>query len=228
MKPQEKSQAIALRLQGLSYREIQHSIAVSGGSLHRWLRDMTLTEHQVGRIYQKSQSVRQKFVAYNDQRCAESRAQKHALHQDSVREIGTLTARELHLLGAALYWAEGAKGTLTSVVVEFVNTDPAMIALMMRWFRICCRVPESKFRARLQLHHLDRVADATAHWSDVTGLPSTQFTAPFVKISRSSQQKTGNCLPYGVLQIRIADARLLTKIQGWIAGLRLAPSSSPA
>lgn len=227
MKPQEKSQAIVLRLQGLSYREIQQSIAVSRGSLHRWLRDITLTERQVGRIYQKNQSIRQKFVAYNDRRCAESRAQKHALHQDSAREIGTLTVRELHLLGAALYWAEGAKGTLTSVV-EFVNTDPAMIALLMRWFRICCRVPESKFRARLQLHHVNQVADATAYWSDVTGLPGTQFTSPFVKISRSSQQKTGNRLPYGVLHIRIADARLLTKIQGWIAGLRLAPSSSLA
>ena len=227
MKTLEKQQAVLLRNQGLSYREIQRAIAVSRGSLSRWLQGVTLTEDQHERIHRKNLSIRQDFVAYNQRKHAEVQAKKRETIGRCAEEIGDITTRELLLVGIALYWAEGSKGNLTSVV-EFVNADPAMIALMMRWFRWCCQVPEQKFRARIQLHDAAQLQKSEQFWSSLTGIPTQQFTKPILKLSPSSQRKRGNSLPYGTIHIRIADVHLLTTIQGWMSGLSLAPSSSPA
>ena len=227
MKALEKQQAVALRNQGLSYREIQEVVRVSRGSLGRWLRGIELGQAQQQRIHHKNLSIRRKFVEYNERKRVQTQAQKLATLQQCSQDIGNITIRELHLVGAALYWAEGSKGNLTSVV-EFVNADPAMIALMMRWFRMCCQVPEQKFRARVQLHDTAQQLEAERFWSTLTGIPAEQFTRPMLKLSPSSQRKRGNSLPYGTIHIRIADVQLLTKIRGWMKGLTLAPSSSPA
>ncbi len=227
MKTLEKQQAVGLRNQGLSYREIQELLSVSGGSLSRWLRDIEMTQEQQERIHQKNAHIRQKFIDYNQQKRHDVLALKEECLRNAAREIGSIAKRELLLIGTALYWAEGCKGTFTSVV-EFVNADPAMVQLIMQWFRICCQVPESKFRAKVQLHDVGRLEETQRFWSRLTGISVEQFTQPIKKLSSSSQGKRGNILPYGTIHIRIADVHLLTRIRGWVQGLGLAPSSSPA
>ena len=227
MKTLEKQQAVTLRTEGLSYREIEAQLDVSRSSLHRWLHEIALSDVHQRRIHQKNFFIRQKFIEYNHRKSIQSREQKSAIEHQAAAEINSLTMRELQLIGTALYWAEGTKGAQTSVV-EFVNTDPEMINLMMRWFRKCCGVGEHKFRARVQLHNSARRQESEHFWSNVTQIPTQQFTQPILKISSTSRGKMGNRLPYGTLHIRIADVHLLTRIQGWIRGLSLAPSSSPA
>ena len=100
--------------------------------------------------------------------------------------------------------------------------------LMMRWFRECCNVSEQKFRIRVQLYDAAHRQHIEQFWSQVTGISTQQFTKPILKLSPSSQRTRGNPLPYGTLHLRIAGVHLLTKIQGWMKGLSLAPSSSPA
>ena len=191
------------------------------------LREIALSEAQQRRIYRKNFFIRQQFIEYNHRKSIQSREQKSAIEHQAAAEINSLTMRELQLIGTALYWAEGTKGVRSSVV-EFVNADPRMIALVMRWFRRCCGVGEQKLRARVQLHDPTRRQEAEHFWSNVTQIPTQQFTQPILKISSTSRGKMGNRLPYGTLHIRIADVHLLTRIQGWIRGLSLAPSSSPA
>ena len=223
MKTLEKQQAVLLRQQGLSYKEILDSLAASQSSLSRWLRNVELTPDQHARIHRKNLAVRQRFVEWNSRRRIETRVRKDQLASHCAAEIGELSLRELQLIGVSLYWAEGSKG-----MVEFVNADPNMIRLVMQWFRRCCQVPESKFRAKVQLYDLARREDTERFWSTLTGIPLQQFTKPIDKLSPGSRRKRGNTLPYGTLHIRISDVQLLTKIQGWIHGLNMAPSSSPA
>ena len=227
MKAFEKQQALTLRSQGFSLTEIEKYVPVSKGSLSRWLKHVELSAAQQQRIDQKTHQIHRRFIEYNQRKQREVEAKRVQCVEECRREVGRLTHRELWLVGAALYWAEGCKGRLTSVV-EFVNSDPQMIALMMRWFRECCSVSEKKFRVRIQLHDAARVPQVQQFWSELTGISLTQFTKPMLKISPSSQRRCGNLLPYGTAHLRIADVHLLTRIQGWIQGLSLAPSSSPA
>lgn len=49
--------------------------------------------------------------------------------------VGELSDRELFFTGVALYWAEGAKDKphRRTEVLQFINSDPNVITLFLRW-----------------------------------------------------------------------------------------------
>lgn len=226
MKTLEKVKAIELRKQGKTYSEIQKIIPISKSCLSYWLRDTKLNMWQLKRIYQKNLEIRRKFIDYNQFKRKQAIATKNYISQLAQREIKRISRRELKLIGAALYWAEGTKISVRGGLISFTNSDAVMIKLIMRWFREICKVPESKFRLRTQIHDHKRLETIEMYWSRLTGIPLRQFTAPILRISKTSQKKRGNILPYGVLNIRVSDVKLFSKILGWIRGLG-ASSSSP-
>lgn len=215
MKILERNKAIELRKQGNTLHEIAQKIPVSKGSLSYWLRDIKLSAKQLKRIEYKNSMIKDKFIHFNELRSKEARRDKDIIISNAGAEIEKLSDYELKLIGIALYWAEGCKG-LANSSVEFTNSDPAMIKLMMRWFRSACEVKEDRFRIRIQLHDDDKIEKSLRYWSGITNIPLTQFTKPYTKISPGSRQKTGNIIPNGICSIRIGDVRLLTRIKGWI------------
>lgn len=219
--------AIELRRQGKTYAEIQKIIpSCKKSSLSYWLRDIKLNRKQLKRIYQKNFEIRRKFIQYNQLKRKQAIARKDYMCQMARREIKKMSNHELRLVGIALYWAEGCKVSPRGGLISFVNSDAAMIRLIMRWFREVCKVPESKFRLRVQIHNPQRLQIVERYWSKLTDIPIKQFTAPTLRISKTSQGKRGNILPYGVLQVRFSDINIFSRILGWIQGLG-ALSSSP-
>ncbi len=218
MKIKEKNEAVELRKSGLTYREILNRLSVSKSSLSYWLRDIELTDGQKERIYNKDFNIRRKFIEFNELKHKQNILNKEDIFKTASGMIGDISQRELKLIGIALYWAEGYK-TDRARGVEFTNSDPAMIQLMIRWFQEICGVPKNKIRIRMQSHNPENIKKCTGFWSIRTGIPVEQFTKPYIKISPTSQQKVGNLLEHGVCHIRISDSRLLTKIRGWINGL---------
>ena len=225
MKLTEKNKAIELRQRGMTFGEILNELPVSKSSLSYWLKDVRLTPGQLARIQYKNDKIKEQFIKFNELRRKQSEDNKKGIISDAIREIDGISQRELKLIGIALYWAEGYKAGARGA--DFVNTDPAMIRLMMRWFREICHVHEKQFRIRLQIHKQDDIDKSVGYWSKVTGLPVGQFTKAYTKTSPTSKRKMGNLAIYGICSIRISDIDLITKIQGWIKGL-MALSSSPA
>lgn len=76
-----REEAIALRLQGLSYNEIRQQLPVAKSSLSEWLRGIPLAKHQVERLRQK--------VADNGKRSV-------ARITTEQRRQGGLRVQELH------------------------------------------------------------------------------------------------------------------------------------
>jgi hypothetical protein len=218
MKIEEKNKAVELRKAGLTYNEILAKLPVSKSSLNYWLHDITLTDQQKSRIYAKDLEVRRKFVEHNELRHKKSVSNKAAISAVAQREIVNLSQRDLKLIGTALYWAEGYK-TGRAKQVDFANSDPAMIRLIMRWFREICRVSDDRFRARIQVHDARIVQEAIKFWSLTTGIPIKQFTKSYIRVSPTSRKKVKNYLPHGICHIRISYTNLLAKIKGWISGL---------
>lgn len=112
-----------------------------------------------------------------------------------------------------LYWAEGAKKYES---IKFSNSDPDMIKFMMRWFREICQVQEVKFKIALHIHSLLIRRDVEKYWSEVTGIPLTQFQKTYIKQTSLGQRK--NILYNGTCVICIYDRDLFRKIMGWKAG----------
>lgn len=224
MKRAERDKAIFLRNQGLSYSDILKKLPISKGSLSYWLRDVKLNTFYQKDIENRILNNRVKFLEYNRVRSNRIKAEKQVLYNKSKDEIRGISDQELKLIGIGLYWAEGYKANSWKTA-SFTNSDPGMISLMMRWFREICGVREERFRLKVQTHDNKTVKRIEEFWSDITGIPLSQFTKATVTISKSSKLIRGNTLPYGTLQIRVSDIKLLTKIKGWIKGLEALSSS---
>ena len=89
-----------------------------------------------------------------------------------VERIGVLSDDAFLAAGAALYAGEGAKATARS---SSRTPIPAMIAFFCAWLRRFFDIDESRLRVRVYLHEGLDLDAAERFWSDVTGVPRSQF-----------------------------------------------------
>lgn len=217
--PKIKKEALRLRKLGKSYNEIHNTLGVPKSTLSLWCQEIPKAFEIKKENISKAKLIwAQNITKYNKERAERARAQGIALQHAAQKEIFHITEDVLRILGAALYWAEGYRRTKWTPL--FCNSDPAMIKLMMRFFREVCKVPEHLFRPQVQIHQNISKEEAERYWSGVSGLAKNQFRKPLLQISRQSKNKRPvRRLPYGTFRIGIADVKVLRKIKGWIEGI---------
>lgn len=215
MKREEKEKARSLRRHGLSVNEITRTLGVAKGSVSIWVRDIELTSQQKNRISENGRSVesveRRRYA-----RLANEEARRKVYFDKAVDEIYKVSEENLLFTGCALYWGEGSKTKRNRV--NFTNSDPRSIQVMMRFFREVCNVPEDKLHAHICLHpHLDAY-EAEQYWSCVSGIPIRQFYKTSMQHNKASKNKKDS-IPMGTLSININDTTLYLRIMGWIEGI---------
>jgi predicted transcriptional regulator len=110
---------------------------------------------------------------------------------------------------AALYWAEGAKGT--TKIVCFANTDPLLIKLFTTLFRECYELDESKFRLRLHLHRYHNEEEAITFWTDTTCIPRSNLGKIYWKKEPNSGKRYRQNF-MGICFVRYNDVHILRRI----------------
>jgi len=216
MKSKEKVLARRLRINGFSINEIKNKLGVAKSSVSVWVRDIVVSKE-----HQEKLSLRGKSTVDIEKRrqtrlCRE-KARRQIIINRAMDEIKKISQQELKLIGTMLYWGEGGK--TNRGVVQFSNSDPGMILIMMRFFREICAVPDLKFRGYLHIHpHLD-YQKAEKYWSDISGIPLTQFYKTYRKMNVASKHKRDN-IPLGTFDIYICNTELFLKIQGWTEGVK--------
>jgi len=163
----ERRQARLLRSTGLPLAEIAARLGVSRSSVSVWVRDVAfepLPRVTRGRRREPN-ALQRRRQAEIDRLLAEGRAR-----------IGRLSEREFLVAGVALYAGEGSK---RDGAVRFANTDPRMIAFFCAWLRRFFEIGEARLRVRLYLHEGLDLTAAIAFWSELTGIPPTQFLKPY-------------------------------------------------
>lgn len=218
-----REQAIALRKQGKSYTEIQAMIKVSKGTLSYWLKNITLLPNEQKRLLNKMNTAGTQALIKRNKHQTVLAAQRAMQTRTAARkQIRKLTSQDLFLVGVALYWGEGYKrGAEGSAwkCVDFTNSDPDMIVIMLKFFQECCAVPKIKIRMHLMLHDQSQKNNAIRFWSRTTNIPIKQFVYTSFTVSKASKGKRQH-LKYGTVHIRIHDTTLFFRIIGWIDGLR--------
>jgi len=216
---EEKSVAIQMRKEGKSYREINRLLNVPMRTLFSWFKGIKLSSEARRRIRDDARRIwSQNILNYNRKRIFIINKSKEEFKNKISKEIGDITERELMLIGVALYWAEGSKKEKWTI--NFSNSDPQIIRLMMLFFRRICKVKEDKFRAWIQIHPNISEGKAKNFWSKVTRIPPIQFNKTQINVSRSSKlRRNRDALPFGTVHVRISDVNLLNRIKGWILGL---------
>ncbi len=216
MRYQERLEARRIRREeGLSIGAIAKLLQCSKSSVSKWVREIPLTSEQVAKLMSRERASE---IAASHPNAPKQKFGIERAHIESsaMREVGVIDRDKLRVIGAALYWAEGSKDRNE---VVFVNSDPDMVRLMMRFFREVCNVEEARFRGALHIHpHLD-VEAAIWFWSSVAGIPVSQFHKTQVAVSKASIHHRADRLPNGTFRIRISDTRLHCQIMGWIRGM---------
>jgi len=120
---------------------------------------------------------------------------------------------DIQTIGAVLYWCEGSKRE-KDCRVEFVNSDPKMIAVFMTYLR-SKDVEESRIRARMTIHVQDDEVECKEYWKKATALRDANFISTVVKSPSFSKKP----LRYGTIAIRYNSLQLLRQIKEEISDL---------
>lgn len=203
-------------------KAIARQLEVSPSSVSLWCRDIQLTDEQIRDLETRARDPnygrRLKYAQLQQQKRI---TKTRLLRKRGIQEIATLTNRELFLVGAALYWAEGFKKDSQA---GFASSDPGMIKLIIKWLQECCdyKVENLSFRVTLNISHKGRIGDVQKYWSQVIGVNQKCFQKPFYQKVRWKKVYENPNKYYGVLRIRVRKSTdFLRKIHGWIEGLRL-------
>ena len=217
----EKQYAIALRKKAYTYSEILREIPVAKSTLSLWLREVSLAKQQKQHITLKRVEAQKRGA----RRQREIRVQKtKRILAEASRELGHVSARDLWMIGIALYWAEGSKekeydGRVVGTRAEFCNTDQKMIQVYLRWLQQICKIDRESIDFSISLHvtSASKLGHVQQFWSDVTGFPLEQFQKVQWKRHnpKTKRKNIGNSYN-GLLIIAVKKSIDITRrIRGW-------------
>lgn len=191
MKPERREQAIALRKEGKSYKEIMELVPVSKSSLSLWLRDVKLTKKQKNKLT----SIRGAGGGEAKRKAWEVKRQETMDGYDPPLDDPNF------MLGLGLYWGEGSKYSRTETV--FTNSDPKMLRAFVVWVAEFFGEDFDRFSAEVHHYDTERDDEIKCYWSKLLGVPLTHFIKSQVHVSKSSGRKKGNILPFGTAKVYV-------------------------
>ena len=228
MRP-DKEEAIKLRLQGKSYLEIQQTLGVPKSTLSGWLANLVinseLRKQIMARAHTKSLAG---LLKRNVNQTLEARKRMVAAMSSAATEIKQLSKRDLLILGTALYWAEGYKRLkvrngkeVTHHPISLTNSDPMLVKVFIKFLTEVYEIPLEKIKANLRIFKHLNENEMKKFWQGVTGIPHNNFKKTYLGISKSSLGKRPfNRLPYGVIQIVVANTQQFHRLIGHIEGIK--------
>jgi len=223
-----RAQAVAMRREGRSYREIRDVLGVSKSSLSLWLRDVPLTEEQQRalalRVPAATSARAQGIRATAARRRSTIRAQARA-------QVPDLSESELFVAGVVAYWAEGTKNKpwRRSEAVKFMNSDPALIRVFLAWLRLLGVSPDSLVFG-VHIHESADAQAAVAFWSGVVGAPESRFRKCTMKRHNPrTVRKNVGADYHGCLLVYVRNSTVLNlQIEGWCQGIAAAAEALDA
>ncbi|WP_330312341.1 hypothetical protein OHS17_13330 [Streptomyces sp. NBC_00523] len=210
-----RAKARELRLEGKTYDRIQVELGCSKSSISLWVRDLPKPPRRSRE--DASAIARRGWEATLERREAERQQTK----RDAAAEIGTMTERELFVLGVGLYWAEGtkAKPHRRQERVTFVNSDPHMIRVFLAWLRLL-KVPPEHLRFHVHIHESADASDAERFWREEVGRPGTFGKTTLKTHNPTTNRKNTGEGYHGCLVVRVnKSAELYRRIEGWWCGI---------
>lgn len=219
----KKAKAIKLRLSGKSYGEIIKILDIpSKGTLSVWFKDLKLSFRAKKRLEHNLILAQERgLLRFNKERTKAIELENKQIRKNYSKEINKLSRRDLFLIGIALYWGEGSQSekNKSACVLKFVNSNPYMIALFLRFVREILKIDDGKIRSNIRLHPNIEKEKVIRFWQKITKLPHDRFRLTYQISSASKLRRPFNSLPHGTIDIRVNSRRLFYRMKGYIDGL---------
>lgn len=220
-----RARARELRLQGMTYDKIQLELGCSKSSISLWVRDLPKPDRPPRTREEASAIAKRGWEATMQQREIERQRTKLS----AAREIEPLTDRELFIAGVTLYWAEGVKDKphARREYLQFINSDPDVITLHLRWLNLL-KVPPERLRLHVSIHESADVTSAERYWANLAGVDVSTFGKTTLKKHnpKTARKNVGDGYR-GCLVVRVVNsADLYRRIEGWWYGIVVGAQST--
>lgn len=172
-----REQAIALRVQGKTYPQIQEALGtkIPKGNLFYWFQKIKLTPEQAEKI--REQNLRSLVGTRLKAHAALRIKRKKYLDSvaDRVKDFSSAfqNKKTAKVALTMLYITEGSRSAHGSIC--FGNSDPYIISLFLHLLRFCYNIDEQKLRCTVQCRADQNILGLESFWLKVTGINKKQF-----------------------------------------------------
>ncbi|MDO8591989.1 MAG: hypothetical protein Q7R60_03680 [bacterium] len=169
-----KEQAISLREEGLSIREIEKLLSIPRSTLSGWFKHIKLSEEQKLKLSHSSELNLIKARYKANQWHRDQKAQRIKKAQDEALEVFNkikLDENVIELALAMLYLGEGAKNNVTAIG----NSDPLILNFFITVLVKQYGMSPTKIRCELHLRMDQNAEEMKKYWSKELKLPISNF-----------------------------------------------------
>lgn len=206
MKLKKKQQALELRKNGFSIKEIVSKLGIAQSTASLWSRNVRLDDKALARL-------RTRVTAGQYASAEKKKSQTEILNtrlrseaSDFVK-CADISEDAQQMLGALIYWCEGVKEYKNGIA--FTNSDPLLTRLFINLMANHFSADRSKFLCRLHLHEYHDDTIQKKFWSSAVKLPLVQFQKTYLKPHTGVRYRDG--YP-GCISVRYYDNILARKV----------------
>ena len=191
-----RARAVELRGQGWSVNDIALELGVARSTAWQWVKHLALDKDSDRARAKREHAKLMTDAQWETHRRARDE-RRSTVRRAASGSVDALTEREVLLVGAAIYWCEGAKtkpwGQEERLI--FSNSDVGLVRLFQR-FLAAVGVDRQRVHYRLYIHETADIAGAERWWSGPVGC--RRGTIPVVR--PSSGTRSG---PTGAISVAI-------------------------
>lgn len=149
---------------------IAEQLNVPKGTLHWWLRDIPFSPNQYARLKRK-----QGFANSAASRAEQTRVSGEVARRQAKDTVGKLSTRDSLMAGIGLLLNRSPRSPRGALLR---TPSPEVAKFIVLWFQETLGVPLSHFSPFIQISSERDYRTVLRHWTEATGVPVEQFTAP--------------------------------------------------
>ncbi|MEK7104792.1 MAG: hypothetical protein AAB868_02000 [Patescibacteria group bacterium] len=202
--PHIKEAVQKIRQNGTSLGDIVKKFGITKSTASFWCKDIILTESAIKKIkIQGKERYVEGLLRYSESKRKERIERNILQKQEGMKIIGTLSNRDILMIGLGLYWGEGYK--YENGELGFTNSNPQMIRFYFKWLELW-KVEKSSLIFRLTINEFFRKNESNIKffWTTFLSVKEEQFSkTTFIK-TNLKKASIKNIEGYkGILRVKV-------------------------
>ncbi len=216
--PHIKETAKRMRENGISLGDISKKLHITKSTLSFWCKDIVLAESSIRKIKTKGKlkSIRG-LLRYSEHKRKERMERNILQKQEGITALGSLSNRDILMVGLGLYWGEGYK--YENGELGFTNSNPYMIRFYFKWLKLW-DVQKDSLIFRLTINEFFRKEENNikSFWINFLGIKNEQFSkTTFIRTDLKKASFESKEKYKGILRVKVKKGIYLrNKILGSI------------